>query len=332
MAKRPRDEVEREIMDIIPERFDADSGSMGARRGAHTRLILTIALGLLALAAIGVAARHLLVGEGGQQVAVDATVPVIKADSKPIKTKPEDRGGMAVPNQDKLVYQDVGKGEAAAEPEKLLPPAEKPQVPAPKPGATAPAKDNAASASMPAPASASSDIPAAPPAVSQSATPTAPAPAATPAAPAPSSTTAASAATTPAQAGASAKKDSSTGPAATPAPTTDKPKTMAAATPAPAPATPAAKPAASAASTGGGGWQIQLAAMKSEAEAQVAWKKAVAANKDLLGSLTQDIVKADLGAKGIFYRLRAGPLDEAGAKNLCAELAKHNQGCIVARK
>jgi len=319
MAKRPRDSVEREIMDIIPERFDADSGSMGARRGAHTRLILTIALGLLALAAIGIVARVLLVGEG-QQIAADATVPVIKPDDKPIKTKPEDRGGMAVPNQDKLVYKDVGKDETPAEPEKLMPPAEKPQVPAAKPGAAIPA---------PPAAGASSDMPAPPPAAasSDSSTTTAPAaPAATPAAPAPSPTSA------------DTKKADTAPAAATPAPAAGRApvKTTAVASaappPAPAPAAPAAKPPATAASTGGGAYQVQLAAMKSEAEAQAAWKKASTANKDLLGNLTDEIVKADLGAKGIYYRLRAGPLDEAAAKSLCAELAKRNQGCLVARK
>jgi hypothetical protein len=326
MAKRPRDDVEREIMDIIPERFDADSGSMNARRSAHTRLILTIALGLLALAAVGVAIRHVLVGEG-QQVAADATVPVIKPDDKPIKTKPEDRGGMAVPNQDKLVYQDVGKGEGAtgAEPEKLLPPAEKPQIPAPKSGTATAAKDNAAAATMPAPAS--SDMPASPPAVAQSETPTAPAAAPAPSANAPVALTAPTAPSAAMSASAThpdAKKKDAAAAA--------KPTTVAAAAPAPAPTAPAAKPAASPASTGGGTWQVQLAAMKSEAEAREAWKKALAANKDLLGTLTEEIVQADLGARGTFYRLRAGPLDEAGAKNLCAELAKHNQACIVARK
>ena len=72
--------------------------------------------------------------------------------------------------------------------------------------------------------------------------------------------------------------------------------------------------------------------MKSEADAQTVWKKVQVANKDLLGNLSLDIQRADLGAKGVFFRLRAGPLDEAAAKSLCAELTKRNQGCIVARK
>ncbi len=46
--------------------------------------------------------------------------------------------------------------------------------------------------------------------------------------------------------------------------------------------------------------------MKSEAEAMAAWKKAQTTNKDLLANLSPDVQRADLGAKGIFFRLRAG--------------------------
>ena len=42
---------------------------------------------------------------------------------------------------------------------------------------------------------------------------------------------------------------------------------------------------------------------------------------DLLGSLTPAIVKADLGANGIFYRVQGGPFDErAAAEELCGKL------------
>lgn len=330
MAKRPRDSVEREIMDIIPERFDADSEGLGERRGGHTRLILTIALALLALAAVGVAARHLLVGDGPRSIA-DANVPVIHPDDKPIKTKPEDRGGMAVPNQDKLVYQDLGKGEsgsdsAPAASEKLLPPPEKPQAPVVKSPTPA---DAAASSAMPPPAAAGSEMPAPPPVAApspnQAATQVQPPPAAAAPQPAVQATS-----LTPVKE--TGKKDASkpittasAAPAAPPVPRT-------AATQVPAAAAPAPASKGTAAPASGGNYQVQLAALKSEGDAQAAWKKALAANKDLLGTLTEDVQRADLGAKGVFFRLRAGPLDEAAAKSLCAELTKRNQVCIVAKK
>ena len=50
-----------------------------------------------------------------------------------------------------------------------------------------------------------------------------------------------------------------------------------------------------------------------------------------MGRLGLTITKADLGAgKGIFYRLRAGPLaDEGQAKSLCRILASRKVGCLV---
>ena len=43
------------------------------------------------------------------------------------------------------------------------------------------------------------------------------------------------------------------------------------------------------------------------------------------------MTKAELGpARGVFYRLRAGPLaDEAAARRLCARLSKRKVGCLI---
>src|ERR1700761_5481910 len=97
---------DREILDIIPERFDSDPDSHQARRAAHTRLILTVSLAVLAVMALGVAARHILFGDSPKDKLV-SSVPVIHADDKPLKVKPQDRGGMDVPNQDKLIYDSM---------------------------------------------------------------------------------------------------------------------------------------------------------------------------------------------------------------------------------
>ncbi len=50
-------------------------------------------------------------------------VPLIQADQGAVKTRPQQPGGMAIPDQDKLVYNQ-GKGQPAVE--KLLPPPETP--------------------------------------------------------------------------------------------------------------------------------------------------------------------------------------------------------------
>jgi len=133
--RQDRDRVDREILDIIPERFDADPDSQYARKTAHTRLILTIALALLAVAALGVAARHIFF-PAKTQVQAGSGVPLITADDKPIKTKPapEERGGMEVPNRDKLVYEKMGNTpESESQSERLLPPPEAPAAPPAQP-------------------------------------------------------------------------------------------------------------------------------------------------------------------------------------------------------
>lgn len=299
-----RDSFDREILDIIPERYDSDPDSHYARKGAHTRLILTVALGLLAVAALGVAARHIFFGEAPKPQA--AGIPVIKADDHPIKTKPEDRGGMDVPNQDKLVYERMGtQSDAVPQTERLLPPPEQPQEPPAQPRKpsikpafpTPPVKEGAV------PAAPVPEEPAQPP---QVALPLVQPPALSPAKP-----------TTP-QAKPAAK--------AAPAKGADK----AAAAKAPQVAAVPAAPAKSA--SAGGGWLVQLGALKTEAEARAEWSRVKGANKDVLGDYGSDVVRVDLGEKGVFWRLRAGPMDEGQARSICASLSKRSQGCIIARK
>jgi outer membrane biosynthesis protein TonB len=72
-------------------------------------------------------------------------VPLIRADDKPMKLKPDQPGGMPVPDQNVSVY-DPKPG--AAPVEKLLPPPEQP-MPRPTPSAAAP---SAAPPAQPAPA------------------------------------------------------------------------------------------------------------------------------------------------------------------------------------
>lgn len=112
--------------------------------------------------------------------------------------------------------------------------------------------------------------------------------------------------------------------------------------PAPAPVAPVAKaepakpaeapkpaPTPSAAS---GAWQVQLGALKDEAGAEQAWQRAVKSAPEL-GKLNHEIVRADLGAKGVFYRLRAGGFSaREQADGLCASLKAKGVGCVVAKR
>ena len=69
----------------------------------------------------------------GQEDNQEALVPLIKAENKPIKVRPEKPGGMEVPNQDKLVYSRMNPGERPPPVEKLLP---LPETPVAKPAAS----------------------------------------------------------------------------------------------------------------------------------------------------------------------------------------------------
>ncbi|MBC7906940.1 MAG: SPOR domain-containing protein, partial [Rhodospirillaceae bacterium] len=108
---------------------------------------------------------------------------------------------------------------------------------------------------------------------------------------------------------------------------------VAVAPPAPAPVAPPPPPAAAPAKVpAGGDWLIQLGALRSAPDADKEWGRIQHTNHDLLGSLKPDVVRVELGEKGTFWRLRAGPLSEQAAKQMCAELKSRNQGCIIARK
>jgi len=100
--------------------------------------------------------------------------------------------------------------------------------------------------------------------------------------------------------------------------------------PAPPAATSPAQPTKAAASTGY--YRVQLAAVKSATRASEEWTRLRKAHGDVLGPLTDSVVRADLGARGVFYRLRAGPLaGEAEAKAVCARLSERKVPCMVVR-
>jgi hypothetical protein len=82
--------------------------------------------------------------------------------------------------------------------------------------------------------------------------------------------------------------------------------------------------------TSDGGYSVQLAAVRVESAARGEWRRLRERHAELLGNLSLNVVRADLGPKGIFYRLRAGPLaDKATARALCQVLAKKKVGCLV---
>lgn len=81
-------------------------------------------------------------------------------------------------------------------------------------------------------------------------------------------------------------------------------------------------------------YRLQLAALRSKADVDKAWKRLRTRHRDLLSGLGLAVEKKDLGPhKGVYYRLLAGPVsDREKALRLCADLEKRNVGCLVVRR
>ena len=214
-------------------------------------------------------ARHMAGTDGS------GDIPLIRADTRPMKVKPAEPGGMPIPDRDMLIY-----GQNRPIVEHLLPPPEQPMaLPATPPPATTPAAR--------APAGASQAV--APPAV------------------APASDTA-------------------------PAVAAARPEQSAGLLPANPHAVPS-KPAEAEPQPGkAGGVRLQLGAVRSEGVAREEWARIKRSNPDLLGRLTAVAIRADLGDKGVYYRIQAGPVgDPATAERLCGELRQRHLPCIIVR-
>ena len=99
------------------------------------------------------------------------------------------------------------------------------------------------------------------------------------------------------------------------------------------PETNAEQPDKPVAAATGGNYKIQLASLRSNVAVAQSWKRLVKANKDLLGGLQLTITRRDLGsAKGVFFRMQAGPLPDAGtARDLCSRLKQRRLDCLVVR-
>ncbi|NKB49145.1 MAG: hypothetical protein GKS02_07250 [Alphaproteobacteria bacterium] len=230
------------------------------------------------------------------------TVPVIRADIGEIKRKPDEPGGLAIPDQDKLVFNRLAPGHADEPIERLLP---LPEVPVALPVTEV------------TPPPVKSVSPATPPSDTEIATALTPKlvePARAPEPPA----------------------EIVVAPPPPPAPPPE-PTELAAKTPAPAPAS--VQPAVKAppapvveklpVAATGPAWRIQLVSLSSQKDAEAVWSRMQKANADLLGDLKLQVQTVKL-SKGTFYRVQAGPLaDRTAAASLCGTLKSRKQDCLV---
>lgn len=317
-------------------------GDMARRPGPSSTIkMLGVLVGLVVILGgvwIGFGDRIMLMFAGG-----DGAVPVIAADASPIKVRPENPGGMTVPNQGRLVYGIVDGTSTQPRVERLLPSPEKPvdvdqvltrSVPeasavaagvAPRGTADPAAPLRLVPENMLKPVPSAADVAKLSPPPPAPATP-GPASSAAPTTPAPTAAvTAPPVKMPPAQ----------TSPAASPAAPVAAPVVPPVTAPAPSSTTTIrATPTPEAPSTDlSKSYRVQLAASRTEGAVEAEWDRLRRRHVDLLGELELQVTRIDLGAgKGIFYRLRVGPLaDEAGAKTLCERLKQRKLGCLVVK-
>jgi hypothetical protein len=294
----------------LPPDDPFDQDAFGPRRRASGRRRLLLGGGAAALLVTLSLTVWYAVGTGARG---DGSVPLIQADGRPVKTRPEQPGGMDVPHQDKLVFERLNPSRAGTgKVERLLPgpeePLPPPEPPAPEPVAlpphpepVSPAIAIAAEGAVQSPAS----PPVAPPQASPPASPPAPHPAAAPsAAPAPAGI----------------------------APPIAKVEGQAAARPAPpAPPPQAASAQVAALPPSAKGTRLQIASVPNETIAKSELQRLQRRFPAELGGLPATIVRADLGARGVFYRVQVGPLDEAKAAAVCSKLKAQSVGCLPVR-
>ena len=76
--------------------------------------------------------------------------------------------------------------------------------------------------------------------------------------------------------------------------------------------------------------RVHLASYRSEKAARKGWSTIKEQFKDLLGALSGNVRKVDLGPeKGIYYRVTAGPLEDSAAKALCKKMHTRKHFCQV---
>ncbi len=316
------DRLERELSELDDGGHEGDGGK---RLGAAPLAVAGLAV--LALGGLVFYAYNEGIREG-----TEVAAPIVTPEG-PAKVKPEDPGGLAVPHQDKTVYSVV-QGSDDVRPEKvetLLPPPEEPLAP--------PQAEPAVERSAP-PAGDSETILAQKPAVPTIQPP--PLPEGTLTAPEGPVVLSQETAEQVAAAQAETKTDSGTAKTAevqeAEKPKAVQPKTATAEKkPAPAQnkaepvqlaAAPAALPNATAALTSA--WRVQVGAVRSEAAAEKEWARLQGRNKDLLGNLNLQIQSVEVKGKGMFYRIRGGPLDtKAAADGLCTKLKAKKVACLT---
>jgi len=236
----------------------------------------------------------------------DENIPVIRAAEGPVKVRPENPGGMAIPNRDKEIYSVMNGGEKNTRVERLLPAPETPLAPpAPEPEAVSEQQQP-----EPEPQKVEKVVEKAPAPLKLE--------------PKTKTTTV----ETPEVKVPKVEEPKVAAPVVKTPPPPPKPEPVVEKKPQAAP-----KPEDVTKTIASMVYRVQLAAVRTREGAEKEWKRLRKKHADLLGKLSLTVVRADLGKeKGVFFRLRAGPMaGEKEARDLCKKLAVRKVGCLMVR-
>jgi cell division protein FtsN len=87
-----------------------------------------------------------------------------------------------------------------------------------------------------------------------------------------------------------------------------------------------------AAPAAGGTYLLQIGSFTSQSDADAAWKTFRGKHASLLAGFGPNVQKADLGVKGVWYRLRVGSFaDKSAAAALCDRLKAEGAACFTAK-
>lgn len=360
--------LQRELFAQRPVRSDfarRRGGGDGDGPGFNPRKVMLLGLLVVVAILIGVGVNMMNSGDGGTL----EEIPTIQAEL-PIKERPAQPGGIDIPHQDVAVFEKLdGKTEGAEKPkvEHLLPSPEVPKaVSAQEPTAyeaapvpTAQPTESVAAASLPAPKNGDvrpgveDDLPPAVTSALPEATPPTtiepdPKNEVSPIKPEPVKTTAPekkveSVKTQVAKTLEKTAKGSSVESQKADAALARLPKELftqddfvPAATNAVAPsketATAVEKPVAAEPSPSGKSASIQLASVQDQAVAKAEAAKYQSKYAGVLGGSTLRVVRADLGSKGIYYRIMSSSMPESKAKAICSDITKLKKGsCLIVK-
>jgi len=299
---------------ILPETPDPSAQEVPAEATRPRARLLPMWILIAAVVIVGVA--WAMSERYFSEAEVTASVPLVTAEETPVKVRPEESGGVDVPDRDKYVYKSLTDEEPEAE--QLLPPPEEPMERPPievvEVAASEPAPEVMAEVEDAAMETATGQAPAPPPldelVVAKVDTPMAEA----------EFMKEEAAVDEPSVEMVAAIEE---------APKATEPE--AAPAPAPEPEISSAAPEQSASLRADSGrFLVQIGAAQNEAAANGEIARLAKKHPNILSELSGIVIRADLGDKGVWYRMRVGPFATRGdANGVCGQLKAVNVGCFV---